>query len=78
MTFTLPDHIRERINAASAEFENRKAQFRGLSDEDLMKAATLACAEGATIHNEPFEVTPEKVFYALKAMDKIGITRKNR
>lgn len=49
-----------------------------VSDEELMQAATLACAEGETIHNEPFTVTPEKVFYALKTMDTIGYNRKNK
>ena len=49
-----------------------------VSDEDLMKAANAACAEGETIHNESFEVTPEQVFYALKAMNKIGMTRKHK
>ena len=47
-----------------------------VSDEDLMKAAKAACAEGETIHNEAFKVSPEQVFYALKAMNKIGMTRK--
>ena len=49
-----------------------------VSDDDLMKAATAACAEGETIHNEAFKVTPEQVFYALKAMNKIGMTRKGK
>lgn len=43
-----------------------------VSDEDLMKAATLSCAEGETIHNCPMVVTPEKVFAALKAADAMG------
>ncbi|GAU07802.1 hypothetical protein DPF_0501 [Desulfoplanes formicivorans] len=43
-----------------------------------MQVADLACAEGETIHNEPFTVTPEKVFYALKTMDAIGRSRKNQ
>lgn len=47
-----------------------------ITDEDLMKVATLACAEGETIHNEPFEITAENVMYALKTMDSIGTSRK--
>lgn len=39
MTFKLPDHIRERITAASSEFEMRKSQFHGLSNEDLVTSA---------------------------------------
>jgi glycerol dehydrogenase len=46
------------------------------SDEDLMKVAETACAEGETIHNEPIPVTPEMVFYALKAANFEGARRK--
>ena len=47
-----------------------------VSDEDLMKVATAACAEGETIHNEPFEVTPRHVLHAIKAADAEGRHRK--
>ena len=43
-----------------------------VTDEKLMAVATAACAEGETIHNMPFEVTPEKVCAALKAADAYG------
>lgn len=49
-----------------------------VTDEELMQVAKLACAEGETIHNEPFNVTPEKVLYALKTMNAIGHSRKNQ
>ncbi len=52
--------------------------LQDVTDETLMQVASLACAEGETIHNEPFKVTPEKVFYALKTMDAIGRNRKSR
>ena len=52
--------------------------LKDVTDEELMQVATLACAEGETIHNEPFNVTPEKVFYALKTMNAIGHSRKSR
>lgn len=48
----------------------------GVSDDDLMAAATLACAPGETIHNAPLEVTPAKVFAALRAADTMGRSRK--
>jgi len=51
----------------------------GLSDvsnEELMKVTEKACAKGETIHNEPVPVTPEMVFYALKAADFEGRRRK--
>lgn len=47
------------------------------SDDDLMKAATAACREGETIHNEPIPVNPEMVFAALKAVDASGKKRKS-
>lgn len=46
-----------------------------VSDQALLAAATRACADGETIHNEPFEVTPGKVLAALKAADAEGRRR---
>ena len=43
-----------------------------VSDGDLMKAARAACAEGETIHNMPFKVTPEAVFSAMRVADRLG------
>ncbi|MEN6641790.1 MAG: glycerol dehydrogenase [Armatimonadia bacterium] len=45
------------------------------TDEDLMKVAQSACAEGETIHNEPRPVSPEDVLAALKAADAHGRVR---
>ena len=42
------------------------------SEEKLMAAAEAACAETDTLHNMPFEVTPEKVCAAMKAADAYG------
>lgn len=53
----------------------------GLGDADddrLMIAAKAACAEGETIHNEPSEVDPQIVLWALKAANAEGIRRKQR
>lgn len=49
--------------------------LEAVTDEALLAAATRACAEGETIHNEPFEVTPQKVLAALKAADAEGRRR---
>jgi glycerol dehydrogenase len=46
------------------------------SDEDLMRVAERACAEGETIHNEPIPVTPKMVVASLKAVDAEGMARK--
>ena len=37
-----------------------------------MEAATLASVEGETIHNEPLDVTAEKVYAAMVAADALG------
>ena len=39
------------------------------SDEDLMKVAQQACAEGDTMNCMPGEVTAEEVFAAIKTVD---------
>jgi len=48
----------------------------GVSNNDLMKVAEAACADGETIHNELKPVTPSMVYSALRAMDAMGIYRK--
>jgi len=41
-----------------------------ISDEQLMRVAETACADGETIHNEPVPVvTPAMAFSALKTAD---------
>ncbi len=47
-----------------------------ISDNDLVKIAETTCNDGETIYNEPIDITPEKVFIALKTMDKFGKSRK--
>lgn len=49
-----------------------------VSDADLLRVATTACAEGETIHNEPVEVTPRRVLHAIKAADAEGRRRKKQ
>ena len=43
-----------------------------ITDQQIMEVAEAACAENDTLHNMPFEVTPETVFAALKAADAYG------
>jgi len=50
--------------------------LKDVSDEELMKVAEAACAEGETIHNEPIPVEPKMVLSALKAADTEGKRRK--
>ncbi|HWK24979.1 MAG TPA: glycerol dehydrogenase [Solirubrobacter sp.] len=44
--------------------------------ETLRPVADAACADGETIHNEPFPVTPDMVVAALLAADAIGAERR--
>ena len=41
--------------------------------DGLMEVAKASCAEGETIHNMPFEVTPEMVYAAIVVADKMGV-----
>lgn len=43
-----------------------------VTPEKIMAVAKAACAEGETIHNMPFEVTPESVYAAILVADKLG------
>ena len=45
------------------------------ADEQLLVAATAACAPGETIHNEPAEVSPQRVLAAIKVADAEGRRR---
>lgn len=49
--------------------------LENVTDEELMKVAEAACAEGETIHNEPRPITPQDVVWALKAADAEGRMR---
>jgi glycerol dehydrogenase len=49
-----------------------------VSDADLELVARTACAPGETIHNEPADVKPETVLWALKTADREGRRRAQR
>jgi glycerol dehydrogenase len=46
--------------------------LENVTDEELRKVADAATVPGETIHNEPFEVTSDMVFDAMKTADAIG------
>ena len=46
--------------------------IKEVKPEKIMDAAKLACAPGETIHNMPFEVTPEDVYAAIMGADAMG------
>jgi glycerol dehydrogenase len=52
--------------------------LENITDKQLMAVATAACAPGETIHNCPCEVTPTRVFAALKAADAEGRARQGK
>lgn len=47
-----------------------------VSDGALMRVAEATCAPGETIHNEPHEISPQTVLWALKTADAEGRRRK--
>jgi glycerol dehydrogenase len=46
--------------------------IKEVNPDDIMKVAEASCAEGETIHNMPFKVTPEDVYAAILAADSLG------
>ena len=44
--------------------------------KDLARVAEAACAQGETIHNEPFDVYPSMVVDAMQAADAFGHQRR--
>ena len=45
---------------------------KDVTEEKIMAVSQAACAENDTLHNMPFEVTPESVCAAIKAADAYG------
>ena len=43
-----------------------------IDETKLMEVAKLSCADGESIHNMPFKVTPEDVYAAILTADKLG------
>lgn len=44
----------------------------GFKEKKIMEVAKASCAEGESIHNMPFEVTPEQVYAAILTADALG------
>jgi glycerol dehydrogenase len=51
--------------------------IKEIKEEEIMKVATLACAEGDTMANMPFDVTPNDVYAAILAANELGLAYKN-
>ncbi len=50
----------------------KELNIKEVSEEKLMEVAKLSCVEGDTIHNMPFEVTPEDVYAAIITANTLG------
>ena len=42
------------------------------TEEEIMDAAKVTCAEGESIYNMPMEITPEKAYAAIWGADAMG------
>ncbi|MGD1815526.1 MAG: glycerol dehydrogenase [Pleomorphochaeta sp.] len=51
--------------------------IKEVKEEEIMKVATLACAEGDTMSNMPFKVTPNDVYAAILTANELGKAYKN-
>ena len=43
-----------------------------INPEEIMEVAKLVCADGDTVGNMPFAVTPEDVYAAILGADELG------
>ncbi|KNF09397.1 glycerol dehydrogenase [Gottschalkia purinilytica] len=46
--------------------------LENINEEDIMKVAELSCAEGDTMGNMPFDVTPQDVYNAILAANELS------
>ncbi|MGN2368856.1 glycerol dehydrogenase [Clostridium cagae] len=46
--------------------------IKNVNKDDIMRVAEACCAEGETIHNMPFKITPYDVYAAILTANKLG------
>lgn len=63
--------IRDFCKALGLPTTFKDLGIENVSDEKLLEAASLSCAEGDTMVNMPFEVTGYDVFSAMKTADQL-------
>jgi len=56
----------------------KELNIKEISEEKLMEVAELSCAEGETIYNMPFEVTPQDVYAAILTANTLGENFKSK
>lgn len=66
------DQVLDYCELVNLPITLKQLGVESLDQNRLMKVAKLACAEGETIHNMPFEVTPEQVAAAILTADRLG------
>lgn len=59
------------IKAVGLPLTLKDLGLKEFKEEEWREVARLSCAEGETIHNEPFKVTPDMVYDAIVAADKL-------
>lgn len=52
--------------------------LKNVTKEELWKVAVATAAPNETIHSEPFDITPEKIFSALIVADALGKRKKKK
>ncbi len=66
------DRVIDFCNAVGLPVTLRQLGVADATRENLMRAARVACMDGLTTHNSPFEVTPELVLEALIGANALG------
>ncbi len=59
------------IHAVGLPLTLKDLGLKQFKEAEWRQVAELACAEGETIHNEPFKVTPDMVYDAIVAADRL-------
>ena len=59
-------------NIVEENIVNEVPVIEEIKPEEIMEVAKLACADGDTLGNMPFEVTPEDVYAAILGADALG------
>ena len=65
------DEVSGRLNAVGLPLTLQDLGLKEFKEAEWRQVAELSCAEGETIHNEPFKVTPDMVYDAIVAADKL-------
>ena len=65
------DEVISIIKAVGLPLTLQDLGLKEFKEAEWRQVAELSCAEGETIHNEPFKVTPDMVYDAIVAADRL-------